>query len=56
MVRDVLGKTCSNALRVGLFLFHFALLLHNLWLLAKHVDIRKGGYAGGEGFTIALPV
>ena len=54
MVRDVLGKTCSNALRVRLFLFHFALLLYNLWLLAKHADMRRGGYAGGEGFTIAL--
>ena len=54
VIKDVLGKTCSNALHVRLFLFHFALLLYNLWLLAKHVDMRRGGYAGGEGFTIAL--
>ena len=54
VIKDVLGKTCSNALHVRLFLFHFALLLYNLWLLAKHADMRRGGYAGGEGFTIAL--
>ena len=54
VIKNVLGKTCSNALHVRLFLFHFALLLYNLWLLAKHADMRRGGYAGGEGFTIAL--
>ena len=54
VIKDILGKTCSNALHVRLFLFHFALLLYNLWLLAKHADMRRGGYAGGEGFTIAL--
>ena len=54
VIKNVLGKTCSNALHVRLFLFHFALLLYNLWLLAKHEDIRRGRYAGGESFTIAL--
>ena len=54
MIKDVLGRTCSNALHVRLFLFHFALLLYNLWLLAKHADVCRGRYAGGEGFTIAL--
>ena len=47
VVRDVFGKTRSNAP-------HVRLLLYNLWLLAKCVDIRRGGRAGGDGFTIAL--
>ena len=30
VIKDALGKTCSNALHVRLFLLHFALLLYNL--------------------------
>ena len=54
VVGDVPGKTCSGALHARLFLSHLALLLYGLWLLAKYVDIRRGGYADGDGFTIAL--
>ena len=35
VVKDVMGKTCSNSWPVRVLLFHVALLLYSLWKMAK---------------------
>lgn len=44
VVKDVMGKTCSNSWPVRVLLFHVALLLYSLWKAAKLAHAMR--YAG----------